>query len=284
MHSFQSLYLLCLPAIYKRLEISCYKIMFFMAIVDILCLPIIGCLHGYLAIIGGVFCSAPDLIYVSGCVAMGLWGCEGIAAVFLALNRCLEIAMPKVGDFLFKGERTWCWILASLVFGIWFGFFGKPVLFSSLRLAWIFEPHNGYLPVPEPNWYHSKIEVFDDCLVMVALTVLYVLFAFVLWCKISEYRGNGTNTMASNLLKSQKMIFLQVLIVSIIHINASGVYCYMQLFTVNQFVVNMAMYGWFFAHGIPPVIYLTLNKSIRNDCYKSIKVLLRLQLQNWDIG
>lgn len=81
---------------------SCLQIMFFMGIVDVLCLPIVGLLHGYLGVIGAVFCTTPDLIYITGCVSMGLWACEGMAATLLAVDRCLEIAMPKLGNVMFK--------------------------------------------------------------------------------------------------------------------------------------------------------------------------------------
>ncbi|KAI1701638.1 serpentine type 7TM GPCR chemoreceptor srt domain-containing protein [Ditylenchus destructor] len=264
----EPLYLLCLSAIRKRLDAPCYKIMFFMGVMDVLCLPIIGLLHGCLGIIGAVFCTAPDLIYISGCVAMGLWVCEGMASVLLALNRCFEIALPNAGETIFRGSRTWAWISASLTFGTLYGFFGRTILFSSTKMVWLFEPHVGYLPAPEPNWYFSRIAEIYDSSSAITLTSLYVIFAFVLRCKISRTAGNGD--ALPNLKKSQKMAFLQALVLSIIHINASVVYCYIQVFGSNQVMTTLGMLGWFFAHGSPPVIYLTLNKSIRNDCLRTI--------------
>ncbi|KAI1705569.1 serpentine type 7TM GPCR chemoreceptor srt domain-containing protein [Ditylenchus destructor] len=229
----QPLYLICLLAIYKRIDSSCYKIMFFMGIVDICCLPITGLIHGYLGIIGSVFCTAPDFIYITGCVAMALWGCESTAAILLALNRCLEIALPKAGERIFRGHRTWLWILAAATYGVSFGFFGKPVLFTSIIMAWTIDPHVGYL-ADESNWINVTLHNIRLCFVT----------------------------------------FLQVFILSIVHINASGVYCIMLFIPFSQILVTTAMFGWFFAHGIPPVIYLTLNMSIRRDCRRILKGIM----------
>lgn len=43
----------------------------YLAVVDILVLPICGILTGILAIRGDVFCSNPDLIYITGTFGLG---------------------------------------------------------------------------------------------------------------------------------------------------------------------------------------------------------------------
>jgi hypothetical protein len=45
--------------------------MFYMGINDICCLPICGLLTGILGIYGAVFCSFPNLVYISGMLAGG---------------------------------------------------------------------------------------------------------------------------------------------------------------------------------------------------------------------
>uniref|UniRef100_A0A915DXZ9 Uncharacterized protein n=1 Tax=Ditylenchus dipsaci TaxID=166011 RepID=A0A915DXZ9_9BILA len=151
----------------------------FYGISDVLCLPIIGLLQGYLGIIGGVYCSFPNLIYVAGDLSMFFWACEGSTATILAFNRCLEISVPKLCDKLFHGRKTWFWLCLPLIY---------------------------------------------------------------------------------------------VLIMSIVHMFASGLYCYMQYFDVGEALIILAMFV-----GLPPVVYLLLNKSMQKDCILMCKRLLRIE-------
>uniref|UniRef100_A0A1I7Z480 G_PROTEIN_RECEP_F1_2 domain-containing protein n=1 Tax=Steinernema glaseri TaxID=37863 RepID=A0A1I7Z480_9BILA len=52
---------------------SCFKIMVFLALIDFVCLSINGVLTGYLTIKGAVFCSYPNMIYITGQLGLGLW-------------------------------------------------------------------------------------------------------------------------------------------------------------------------------------------------------------------
>jgi hypothetical protein len=52
-------------------ESSCYKMMFTMGVLDMLCLPICGIATGIMGIFGTAYCSWPKLIYVIGAFAMG---------------------------------------------------------------------------------------------------------------------------------------------------------------------------------------------------------------------
>ena len=51
------------PSFFKQ---SCYKIMFFMGVIDVICLCINAGSTGYFTMNGDVFCSRPGLIYAIG--------------------------------------------------------------------------------------------------------------------------------------------------------------------------------------------------------------------------
>uniref|UniRef100_A0A914I6I4 7TM GPCR serpentine receptor class x (Srx) domain-containing protein n=1 Tax=Globodera rostochiensis TaxID=31243 RepID=A0A914I6I4_GLORO len=64
----------------------------------------------------------------------------------------------------------------------------------------------------------------------------------------------------------QKRIFAQVFLVSLINTFASFLYVYLQSNEVNQWMITFTEFAWFHVHGLPPVIYLAFNKTIRADC------------------
>jgi hypothetical protein len=52
------------------MENACYKIMFYIAIADMLAMLMNGIMTGYLAIIGAVYCTNPTMTYVLGAYGM----------------------------------------------------------------------------------------------------------------------------------------------------------------------------------------------------------------------
>nr|CAD2190199.1 unnamed protein product [Meloidogyne enterolobii] len=47
----------------------------------------------------------------------------------------------------------------------------------------------------------------------------------------------------------------------------------MQYTTQQKWMTILAEFLWFHIHGFPPIIYLTLNKTIREDCLILLKKL-----------
>uniref|UniRef100_A0A915DX80 Uncharacterized protein n=1 Tax=Ditylenchus dipsaci TaxID=166011 RepID=A0A915DX80_9BILA len=228
----------------------------FYGISDVLCLPIIGLLQGYLGIIGGVYCSFPNLIYVAGDLSMFFWACEGSTATILAFNRCLEISVPKLCDKLFHGRKTWFWLCLPLIYG-----FLRRILRASAF---------------SPFLWLGNAHIFNNSYILLVLTSQYFTFAILLWIKTKNHTKGG-DAGAVNLLKSQRMSFLQVLIMSIVHMFASGLYCYMQYFDVGEALIILAIFYYYYCLGLPPVVYLLLNKSMQKDCILMCKRLLRIE-------
>ncbi|KAI1694276.1 serpentine type 7TM GPCR chemoreceptor srt domain-containing protein [Ditylenchus destructor] len=147
---FETAYIPCIFAIYKHMKSSsCYKLMFYIGVCDVLCLPITALVTGYFAITGAVYCSHPTLMYILGCIAPELWYAESFAAVLLALDRCLTINYPKLAGVVFDGRRTWYILVVPTLYTIWIGVFFKSAFFSGILCSWFYNPHIGYLDVQE---------------------------------------------------------------------------------------------------------------------------------------
>ncbi|KAI3416022.1 hypothetical protein GPALN_005578 [Globodera pallida] len=144
---FELFYLPCVVALFRMLGQSCYKVMFSIALIDVVALPVAGLIPGVFALRGIEFCSCPTLMLIVGMFVNWVWCLESSAAVLLAANRCLELSWPSLGQLLFNGWRTWGWLLFVLAYSLYYGFFGtSPAVWSSVQLTWTYNPHGDYLP------------------------------------------------------------------------------------------------------------------------------------------
>jgi hypothetical protein len=62
----------------------------------------------------------------------------------LAMNRCLEVAVPTLAQRLFEGRKTWLWLTIPFFYGLLSLAF-QPILFSGILFSWFYNPHVGYM-------------------------------------------------------------------------------------------------------------------------------------------
>ncbi|KAI1691832.1 serpentine type 7TM GPCR chemoreceptor srt domain-containing protein [Ditylenchus destructor] len=48
----------------------------------------------------------------------------------------------------------------------------------------------------------------------------------------------------------------------------SAIYVFMQFGPISEALIILAEFGWLLAHGMPPLIYLTMNRTIRKEAYQ----------------
>jgi hypothetical protein len=68
----------------------------------------------------------------------------------LAINRCLEIAAPRIGDFIFEGKRLWLWMVALLAYFIYY-MLTVSIIFTPIAFEWAYNPYVGYRDDLDPE-------------------------------------------------------------------------------------------------------------------------------------
>ena len=71
---------------------------------------------------------------------------ESSAAIFLAINRCIELMDQRISDRIFTNRLIWMWFFALSLLPIYRFIFVKPILFNGPNFQWYFNPFEGYLP------------------------------------------------------------------------------------------------------------------------------------------
>ena len=137
-----------------------------MGFLDMLNLVIFCMADGILSMLGAVYCSSPDFLYIKGSLMMsmaikdsiikhsiqiqGIWVAESSVEVVLALNRCLFICAPNIAITLFGSKdyrtenRVWLWMVPPTLWGLLYLVQGSPAIFTSIYHIETWNPHRGY--------------------------------------------------------------------------------------------------------------------------------------------
>ncbi|KAI1700349.1 serpentine type 7TM GPCR chemoreceptor srt domain-containing protein [Ditylenchus destructor] len=270
---YELLYLPCLLVIARRRsQSSSYKFMLYIGIVDVICLWINGFITGYYAIMGTVYCDYehPYFMYFVGCSGNALWYMETWMAFILALSRCVDTVSPRIYKALFEGNRAWYWSLIPSVYGFYFGYFRKPVIFTGVYDAWFFNPYAGYIDDSDMT-YDSPQHTVHNVFISVSFISLYVIFVGLFILKNIKYKHSGTQST------QQKMAFLQVFIISVVNASCSGIYALFQYIPIGPVLLVVAQFLWISSHGVPGVLYITMNPTVRREVKLMFRRVLHLR-------
>ena len=135
---------------------SCFKIMFFMGIIDVIQIPLGGFYCGYAAYVGMVFCMSPMLNYILGCIMFSCWVSGSCCSMILGINRCVNVTSKKLSTILFHKERTLIWLMLPAFYFLYFILFHPPTIFNSSAYALFFDP---FVNVPDQNRTTDKSHV-----------------------------------------------------------------------------------------------------------------------------
>ncbi|TKR73203.1 hypothetical protein L596_020541 [Steinernema carpocapsae] len=148
----------------KLIEHTAYKLMFYVGLNDVSCLLFNSVASGYYSIKGDVACVNLILKYVLGRLGESAWLSQSITVVLLAMTRWIDIWKPRYIKNLLSGKRCYGWIGATLLYSVYFMFFGKGAMFSSNGYAWYFDPYYGIDKVNFVSRDLITIQTFFICL------------------------------------------------------------------------------------------------------------------------
>ncbi|KAI6212351.1 hypothetical protein M3Y94_00011000 [Aphelenchoides besseyi] len=234
-----------------------YKLMLQLGFIHIVGLQASGGVTGVLAIEGAIFCTHPTLIYVVGCVGLATWCGSTFTNMLLGINRCCELYGNGLADRLFSGLRIYLWMSVPLIYMIYVFFYSQPPLYSGLQMAWFFNPFYGYFD-DFGTIYHSSVHSTNNLFVCITELMIYTML-IVLYMRATALASPEIR----NSLRREKRLYIQIVLIGVVHFVASTCYVGMQFIAVNFFTTLTASTFYLLSQGLPGVIYLCVNRSIR---------------------
>ncbi|KAI1695287.1 serpentine type 7TM GPCR chemoreceptor srt domain-containing protein [Ditylenchus destructor] len=240
------LYIPCIVVMFQKKFISqpCYKLMLYLACVNVIAMFVMGIVGSLLIIIGLTFCTSPIFTYVICCFGTCLWFAETTITILLAFNRCLTVRNPILAKKLFQGfgrHTIDLWLCLPTSTAIW-GFF----------------------------CYQDNIHVAYNWVIAIILVAIYAIF-FVNMLINNRVAPMSENTNAI-VCKMELRVFVQVFIICLLCVLSSIGYAYNErLLQANPKMVVFVTFGYAIFQGSPAVIYLLLNQTIRHELRKKIK-------------
>uniref|UniRef100_A0A914C1Z6 Uncharacterized protein n=1 Tax=Acrobeloides nanus TaxID=290746 RepID=A0A914C1Z6_9BILA len=105
---------------------------------------------GIQAIMGVHFCANPILFYLLACIGSACWYGTSMVCIELAMNRCLELCLPRLASRLYSGYSLWLWMIFPGVYTFYTYLFEKPAFYNNKYFAWFFDPHAGITGLQDP--------------------------------------------------------------------------------------------------------------------------------------
>ncbi|KAI6233339.1 hypothetical protein M3Y99_00927700 [Aphelenchoides fujianensis] len=268
---FTTLYIACLYGMltsdYRRK--ASYRLMIFLGFVHLTGLQTSGFLTGILSMQGAVFCTNPVLIYVGGGVAVSTWCASTVTSLILGFNRCIELVSDRWSRRLFHGKRVFVWMAVPLGWLLYIFVFTPPPIFNGVWMAAFFNPHYGFVEDRE-HVYFNRAHRFNNLTVCCTEPVVYGTL-IVLYLRAT--RTHSTNVRSAAL--RDRKVYLQIICVGTIHFFASLSYVCIQSLPANFFLLLLASTFYLLSQGTPPVIYLVVNRSLRNLLVKRLHSVVK---------
>ncbi|KAI6242275.1 hypothetical protein M3Y99_00241400 [Aphelenchoides fujianensis] len=140
-------------------------------------------------------------------------------------------------------------------------FYTPPPVFSGVMMTWFINPHFAYFDdfgaVYKNDWH-----TFNNLFVCATESLIYGTLIF-LYVRATRSSSGVVRQEATR----DKRIYIQVVLVGLNHFIAGFTYVVIQFFPVTNhyYVILMAAIFYCLSTGTPPLIYIGVNRSVRNQ-------------------
>uniref|UniRef100_A0A914ICL0 G-protein coupled receptors family 1 profile domain-containing protein n=1 Tax=Globodera rostochiensis TaxID=31243 RepID=A0A914ICL0_GLORO len=245
---------------------SCFKMLLFMGLLNMVNINSSCLVIGIYAIRGDGFCDRPLFNYILGMIGYAFYACESTMAIVLALNRCIAMANNRLAVALFDGHKLSIWFSVVVVYAFCTAFLFIPPLPNGMLVAYFWQPHIGYVEDTE-GWYVHELYLYHSFVIGFGIPIIYGIFYFIIWKKSMRNVGveqGGQQSCPVDQKRNQK-IFVQVLLNSLMTMTFALLYVYMQYFSVPPWFVIAGHFSWACSQGMFPIILIVFNSQIRNS-------------------
>ncbi|GMR45763.1 hypothetical protein PMAYCL1PPCAC_15958, partial [Pristionchus mayeri] len=206
----QILYIPCLYALFMERNHACYRIMLWLAIVDVIALSsaLVPGSSGLLAASDWVRYCHHDAI--DGVPTVGMWCGACIGCLLLVTYRLFELLNMS---YRFETHANKLIVLATC-YALYFAFFTPPILSNSSMNAMFYDPFIGDVPTEVyVNWPHTV----NNLLIVLTSATLYILMIIILIRK----QGAMSSEAGRVRISANGPIFIQASLICVFNVAAS---------------------------------------------------------------
>ncbi|CAP28434.2 Protein CBR-SRT-43 [Caenorhabditis briggsae] len=258
-----------IPTIYmmfrtKLVHMTCYKIIVCLGVTDMLATLTCSIFSGWLFIQGAVFCNYPTFIYLAGMLGLSGWCMACGSTLLLVVNRVIDVLYRPLSEFLFDGKRVFFSIALIVAYGLIVATFSPSIIFNSVIMAWIADPLTidpEYKTEDISDFYRNHVQSTNNWIFVSCTCSLYTVY-----CVLVNKMQRGQKSKAS------RSVFIQSSIICSFNTFAAMCYNAMVFIPPPPWVVVIGELCWSLVHGCPAIIYLTMNRTIRSEFLKFLKI------------
>ncbi|CAJ0962907.1 unnamed protein product, partial [Mesorhabditis belari] len=260
--TFEFIYLLCMIAMCqpKFLNIVCYRILFAIGCFDMLGMLWNSLLPAYFLITGQSFCHSPLLNLSLGSVCLPIWAVYSGLSMSLAVNRCIDFGWPHKQQKLFGERMIILWTGAPILYGIALCIQMPAALYHPGSATYYFAVDPAHIQVP-------FLYTINNGLVAALILILNILMILAMFHR---------NFMI--MTKAQRIIMFQCLAIGMSVLVTGWIYVFMQFVPTPIFMITVANVCWQLSNGSMAIVYLTVNKSMRLEVLKLLKIPFRSKI------
>ncbi|KAF8371022.1 hypothetical protein PRIPAC_77451 [Pristionchus pacificus] len=171
--------------------------------------------------------------------------CNSLAFGILLMNGEVYCKHPKLNFVYAIGSKTWYLLTLPFGYALFSALFTPLFFFDSITHTVQVNPR-----ITDKYEYNSYFHIFNNVMNPIVTFILYFIMLLSVMTKFGK-------------------LTIQSTIVITIHMSTCIVYEIIQFIDSTHAILYAAHVGWMLIHGIPPVIYMLFNSSIR-------KAMLRL--------